>query len=296
MPPNRAIQKSRNVNPRPPHPRDSPRLIEAIPEWCPVGIDVSEASVDCLSAGVSTQLQEAICRKRPMVIRHRQLANDSLRLRDSWLRFVAQDTGRYQVNQGAKTDRADGASVHSPGLLPLTQVWREARRLEVGLKDATRGQTGQINPVVKWLQQCPRSEPEARGVARLLRHLRRLVMISGQPNSKIREPAFVAGSVQPGGGSTHFDDYDNLAVVLVGHKTFYIAPPPVFQDAPPKGEDNERLGVSPHDRLTSNIEDWEVARLTAGDILYLPVGWWHYVDSEPRTVMTNVWSQPTTTG
>jgi hypothetical protein len=288
MLPIKAIRKPFKVDPRPPHSRDSPRLIEAISEWRSVGVVVDDGSVGRLSARADAQLQEAILHKYPLVIRHRQTSRDSPSLRDSWRRFVAQDSEQYQVNQGAKTDNLSGASSHSPGLLPLAQVWCEARRLEVGLKDTRRGQT---NPVIKWLRHCPRSEPEARGVSKLLDHLRRLVMINSQVSSRIREPAFVTGTVQPGGGSTHFDDYDNLAVVLVGHKTFYIAPPPTFWDAPLEGKYNERLGVSPHDRLTSNAEDWEVAHLTAGDMLYLPVGWWHFVDSQPRTVMTNIWSQ-----
>ena len=178
--------------------------------------------------------------------------------------------------------------MHSPGLLPLAQVWREARRIEVGLKDAKRGQT---HPVVKWLRQTRRVEHEAEGVANLLYQLRRLVMISSQRQVKILKPAFITGAVQPGGGTTHFDGYDNLALVLVGHKTFYIAPSPTFRDAPQQGKANERLGVSPHDRLTSRVEDWEVAQLEAGDMLYLPFGWWNFVDSEPLTVMTNVWAQ-----
>ena len=82
--------------------------------------------------------------------------------------------------------------MHSPGLLPLAQVWREARRIEVGLKDAKRGQT---HPVVKWLRQTRRVEHEAEGVANLLYQLRRLVMISSQRQVKILKPAFITGAV-----------------------------------------------------------------------------------------------------
>lgn len=259
------------------------------PHWRSVGMDITEVSTGSLSAGVDAQLQEAMLKKRPMVIRHRKIAEGSTRLHESWFHFVTSDTEWYQVNQGAKTDNADGSSSHSPGLLPLAQIWRESRRLEVGLKEATHGQT---NPVVKWLRRCQHTELEADGVAKLLCSLRRLLIITSQPQAKIFEPAFIAGAVQPGGGLTHFDDYDNLAVVLVGRKTFYIAPPSMFADAPRRGEDNERLSVSPHDRLTSKTEDWEVAELAAGDILYLPIGWWHFVDSAPLTVMTNIWSRP----
>ena len=44
---------------------------------------------------------------------------------------------------------------------------------------------------------------------------------------------------------------------------------------------------------TGDTYDWYVAngRLSAGEILYLPNGWWHYVDSTPHTVMTNVWAR-----
>ena len=159
--------------------------------------------------------------------------------------------------------------------------------MEVGLKNKERGAS---NPVTKWLQQRRRAEPSLALAGRLLAQLRS-VLSKARGRSKMLEPAFVAGSVRPGGGPTHFDDYDNLALVLVGGKTFYVAPPSTFRDSPRLGKSNERKGVSPHDRLTSDRNQWQVAHLQAGDILYLPKGWWHYVDSIPQTVMTNVWAQ-----
>ena len=288
MPPNKAIQKSRNIDPRPPHLRDSPRLLGASVGWRAVELDVDETSVECLSASVDARLRSAIQRKCPMVIRHQHIAQTKQALRDSWVQFVTQDTEKYQVNEGAKTDRADGASVHSPGLAELKQIWYEPRRMEVGLE---KREHGQVNPVVTWARQQANSIPAVSVVARLRRHLRGLLTGISGPKAEILEPAFVAGAVQPGGGPLHFDDYDNLALIVVGSKTFYIAPPATFYDAPRIGEENERRGVSPHDRLTSEVAQWQVARLLAGDILYLPKRWWHYVDSTPHTVMTNVWAR-----
>ena len=288
MPPAKAAQKPRDVGPRPPHSRDSPRLLGASVGWRSVALDMDDVSDEGLSASIGAQLRSAIRRKCPMVIRHQRIAGAKCALHDSWVRFVAQDTERYQVNEGAKTDRADGASAHSLGLAELKRIWSEPRRMEVGLE---KRNLGQANPVVAWFQQQSDSEPAVAGVSRLHGQLRELLTAASGRSAEILEPAFVAGAVQPGGGPLHFDDYDNLAMIVVGSKTFYIAPPATFCDAERVGEDNERRRVSPHDRISSEVAQWQVARLSVGDILYLPNGWWHYVDSTPHTVMTNVWAR-----
>ena len=40
----------------------------------------------------------------------------------------------------------------------------------------------------------------------------------------LRRPAFAAGLIEPGGGPAHFDQYNNVALVLCGKKRFFIAP------------------------------------------------------------------------
>ena len=289
FPANAAIRKPRHVIPRPLHSRDSPRLQAPLSsgEWQNVVSIASDSAGGTLARDSLERLLVALDSSSPLIIHQTAIAKAQLATRNSWVEFLAQDEGVYQVNEGAKTDRHDGASVHCPGLLTLRQIWLEPRRMEVGLKIKERGDG---NPVIKWLQQRRRAEPTLALAGRLLAQLRS-VLSGARGRSKLLEPAFVAGSVRPGGGPTHFDDYDNLALVLVGRKTFYVAPPSTFRDSPRLGKSNERKGVSPHDRLTSDMSQWQVAHLQAGDILYLPKGWWHYVDSIPQKVMTNVWAR-----
>ena len=90
--------------------------------------------------------------------------------------------------------------------------------------------------------------------------------------------------IQPGGCITHFDEYDNVAMLVQGSKVFYITEHKNIVERP--GGDNEQPDVSPYDGIDRN---WFRAELSAGDVLYLPSGWWHYVESKSHTVMTNYW-------
>ena len=107
-----------------------------------------------------------------------------------------------------------------------------------------------------------------------------------------RRPAFACGLVPVGGGPCHFDAYENVAYVLLRKKTFYMCPHADLRwgDGEQNGEHNERLDVDP--MLVGWYPEpavWDVAEVCAGDVLYIPRGWWHYVVSEPRSLMTNVW-------
>jgi len=287
------IRKPKPVSVRPAHVRDSPRtgrLTESMGRWRLVE-SVSSVSTDGrLSPEAHAQLTQAIGTRRgrgiPLVIRNLTIKKGKAEIESSWARTVRHDTGSYQVNEGVRTDRVDGGSSHCPGLMRLHRIWTEARRMEVGLKDKERGHA---NPVLAWVQRQGQLEPSLEPVEQLLGQLKDM-LCSARKRSTMREPAFVAGTIQPGGGPTHFDNYENLAVVLVGQKTFYLAEPSTFRDSPRLGKANERLGVSPHDRLSSRVEQWHVAHLEVGDILYLPLGWWHFVDSVPRTGMANTWA------
>ena len=287
------IRKPKPVSVRPTHVRDSPRTgrpTESRSSWRRIA-SVSSVSTDGrLSPDAHTRLTQAIGVRRgrgvPLVIRNLTVKGGKAEIESSWVRAVLHDTGSYQVNEGVKTDRADGGSAHCPGLMQMRRIWSEARRMEVGLEDKEQGHA---NPVLAWVQRRGQVEPSLAPVEQLLVQLKH-ILCGARKRSTIREPAFVAGTIQPGGGPTHFDNYENLAVVLVGQKTFYLAEPATFRDAPRLGKTNERLGVSPHDRLSSRVEQWHVAHLEVGDILYLPLGWWHFVDSIPRTVMTNTWA------
>ena len=37
---------------------------------------------------------------------------------------------------------------------------------------------------------------------------------------------------------------------------------------------------------------WRRFDLEPGDVFFLPAGWWHFVASDPRTIMSNVWVYP----
>ena len=74
-----------------------------------------------------------------------------------------------------------------------------------------------------------------------------------------------------------------------------------------RGKANERTGCNPFNKAqlnwechyevdTTNESDgsdvsdkWRLATLGPGDFLFLPARWWHWVWSEPHTVMANVW-------
>ena len=114
----------------------------------------------------------------------------------------------------------------------------------------------------------------------------------------LRRPAFATGLVRSDGRDviTHFDDYNNTALVLIGIKTFLIAPPDAmsWEDGPQNGNRNERLDVNPFIRgrryPEPTLAQWQRADLSAGDVLYFPSGWWHHVVSTSHTLMTNVWT------
>ena len=73
-------------------------------------------------------------------------------------------------------------------------------------------------------------------------------------------------------------------MLVQGSKVFYITEHKNIAERP--GGDNEQPDVSPYDGIDRN---WFCAELSAGDVLYLPSGWWHYVESKAHTVMTNYW-------
>ena len=98
--------------------------------------------------------------------------------------------------------------------------------------------------------------------------------------------------------------------MITGDKVFYHSPLAAFEGVERRGKLNERLTVNPFDELALNAPLhelhthgpvgplaelgplaplWHEASLGAGDILFLPHRWWHWVWSLPHTSMTNVW-------
>ena len=105
-------------------------------------------------------------------------------------------------------------------------------------------------------------------------------------------PAFATGLIDAGGGPLHFDLYHSHSLMVVGRKQFFLLPPKTLEGsrADPDGA-NVRWDVHP---LNSNggpaLSDWLLAELAAGDALYVPPGWWHYVISQPHSIHTSMWS------
>ena len=96
--------------------------------------------------------------------------------------------------------------------------------------------------------------------------------------------------------TTHQDTYDNYALILLGRKIFYTAKPSTFEDENKwrgSGEVNERPKARPlHCTAKDKPEQWMKADLRPGDMLYLPINWWHAVLSDKHTIMTNMWTTP----
>jgi hypothetical protein len=241
-----------------------------------------------LTASTLARLRAAMYAGTPLLLRLRLSESERTELLDGWAAHVRiHSTERHQT-VGLAAEK-----------LPLGVVWKTAQRIESGLAGETD------NPVLEWL-----ASPSRRGTARSrMRQVqaqletlasRRCAELSAQKETK----AFVAGRIKPGGGPTHYDAYDNFALVLTGSKVFYHAPAEAFKAVEQCGEKWERLSVNPFDELASNpigrldTQDsrgvalapwWRAAAMEAGDVFFLPHRWWHWVWSEPHTVMTNEW-------
>ena len=95
--------------------------------------------------------------------------------------------------------------------------------------------------------------------------------------------------VAPSLALTHFDEYVNLALLLIGKKRWYVLEPSklAWEDGPQSHSPNERLDVSfeSHPNLP-----WRVVDVGPGDLVLLPSGWWHRVESKPTgSVLVNLW-------
>ena len=108
------------------------------------------------------------------------------------------------------------------------------------------------------------------------------------PGGLQRHLAWLTSTNPPPGGSTHYDDYVNIACVLSGCKYFFLLAPgyhagmTTTAGVPP----NEQPSVSPTN--TTSLA-WQVAVLNPDDVLMIPKGWWHWVASDGDTVMVNEW-------
>eukprot|EP00966_Prymnesium_polylepis_P297534 6874268-Prymnesium_polylepis.1 len=175
------------------------------------------------------------------------------------------------------------------GRQTLAAMWDSPMRLEHDLQDAITP-----NPVMAWLSTASRGTV----AARFWQLQQQLEELAAAHRPILRRPAFATGLVRSVGRAiiTHFDEYNNTALVLMGIKTFLIAPPDAmsWEDGPQNGNRNEILDVNPLLQGRRYPEppfaQWQRADLSPGDVLYLPSGWWHHVVSTSHSVMTNVWT------
>ena len=157
-----------------------------------------------LSRRTEASLRNAMASAQPLVIRSSLVDRDIMALTDEWELFVAQNTTLYQMGDGR-------------GRQTLATMWDSPMRLEHDLQDTTTP-----NPVMTWLSTAPPGSV----AARFWQLQQQLEELAASHRPILRRPAFATGLVPTdGGGITHFDEYNNTALVLAGVKTFLIAPP-----------------------------------------------------------------------
>ena len=237
-----------------------------------------------LSGADVRHLSSAHAASRPLVLKGMLSPAERQEIATSWRAYVA--------SSGPEEYSTYEHSKHT-----LRTVWNSplGMRMETSLKAKAEG-----NTVEDWLARSP--EPTVQSLHAAHKRLVDFGTALSTGSSTARHPSFVTGRISNGSGSTHQDYYVNLALVVVGCKVFYVANSSedgVIDTAPVRGESHERRGVNPYnstsfaplDSLDCVSQDvWSVAVLEPGDILYLPLNYWHWVYSVPHSVMTNVWT------
>lgn len=88
-------------------------------------------------------------------------------------------------------------------------------------------------------------------------------------------------------GPLHYDDYFNFMFVLYGQKTFLFCPPDhITSNKKGKGSPNELTDWKP-EQVREGDSEWSCVQLNAGDGMFLPPRWWHYVTTKERSLMAN---------
>jgi len=98
----------------------------------------------------------------------------------------------------------------------------------------------------------------------------------------------------------HFDGMDNFLAVLEGYKEVHLYPPTATARLYPQLEPSERWKSAARSRLYTADERYAGlqrvpfvrARVEAGQMLYIPSGWWHEVFTPRTTLAFNFWFKP----
>jgi hypothetical protein len=227
-------------------------------------------------------LVSAFAQGQPVLIKGGVGAAGKRELVESWARYVETDGRRNFTINPVKSDAGPGEDPpHARSGLSLQQIWNGRCRLETQLG---RGLDG--SPVHEWLSS--RDGALVSAACALEAELSSLGRQMCDGGDGMLRPSFVLGSVYArGGGPTHYDTYHSWAMLLVGRKTFYVLPHKTLRKSR-GGKPHERTDVNPsHRRLP-----WRRFDLDPGDVFFLPAGWWHFVVSDPQTIMTNSWVYP----
>jgi hypothetical protein len=97
----------------------------------------------------------------------------------------------------------------------------------------------------------------------------------------------VASFITPRGAScmtthTHFDDYNGFLCVVRGTKHVFVAEPGVCTNT-------GNLNPNETTQTPFDTEGFVSYTLNAGDVLYIPKGFWHYVITHADTVLITLW-------
>lgn len=98
--------------------------------------------------------------------------------------------------------------------------------------------------------------------------------------------------------SIHYDPHHNVLCVVRGVKTVKLWPPSCGLAMSPfhaLGESANHSSIKLGDKQSTERATAAAGNrylsvaLAAGDILFIPIGWWHQVDSAPCTIAVNFW-------
>jgi hypothetical protein len=102
--------------------------------------------------------------------------------------------------------------------------------------------------------------------------------------------------------ATHFDNYHNIACVVGGSRRFTVFPPaqvsnlyigPLLKTpggSPISAVDLREPDYTRFPKFRQALESAQEATLEPGDAIYIPILWWHGVESlEPLNILVNYW-------